>query len=318
MNDQLDCIVCGSCVVDMLCRPVDLERPIGKGVLHHADPVVLTGGGITINAGITMARLGMNIGVLSYVGDDAWGRVLRDLFRQEQVRDDWLTVHPSGATSTTVVAVDESGERSFFHCVGAPQLLDGRTILDQIDLLCQNRMLLLGYYSIMPNLEPELPNVFSQVRQGGCITAMDTAGDGGTMKPLDKILPHLDVYVPSFGEARHQTGHEDPEQIISAYRNCGAPGLLGVKLGLDGVLLGKADHSLVHIPALQAPNKVVDTTGAGDCFYAGLLTGLLKGLTVEDAGKLGVAAAAWSVTSVGGSTGGQDYAATARLAGLAD
>ena len=51
------------------------------------------------------------------------------------------------------------------------------------------------------------------------------------MQPLDRILPHLDVYVPSHNEATHQTGLTDPREIIETYRACGAPGLLGVKLG---------------------------------------------------------------------------------------
>ena len=38
------------------------------------------------------------------------------------------------------------------------------------------------------------------------------------MQPLDKILPHLDVYCPSHNEAEHQTGLSDPRAILDAYR----------------------------------------------------------------------------------------------------
>ncbi len=70
MSEQLDCVVIGSCVVDLICRPVDLNAPVGGGVLVQTDPLIITGGGIPNNAGITMARLGMRVGVLSYVGED--------------------------------------------------------------------------------------------------------------------------------------------------------------------------------------------------------------------------------------------------------
>ena len=83
-------------------------------------------------------------------------------------------------------------------------------------------MMLIGYYSLMPNLDPDLPETLAAIRQTGCRTAMDTAGDGGTMRPLDRILPHLDVYVPSHDEATHQTGETDPRKIIDVYRRCGA------------------------------------------------------------------------------------------------
>ena len=316
MPDAFDCIVCGSCVVDLLCRPVNLTKPIGEGVLHHADPVVLTGGGITLNCGITMARLGARVALLSYVGQDAWAPVVRNLLKDENVDDTLLAIRSDHATSTTFVAIDPTGERSFFHCVGAPRRLDAPAMLDHLDIFARSKMMLLGYYSIMPNLEPDLPEVFSRIRQTGCKTAMDAAGQGGAMSPLDAILPHLDVYVPSRGEAEHQTGLDDPQQIIAAYRDCGAPGLLGVKLGMDGVLLSPRPDHFIHINIATPPDKVIDTTGAGDSFYAGLLTGLINGLPVEEAGKLGAAAAACCVTCVGGCTGGRDYNFTAKLAGI--
>ncbi len=316
MPNQLDCIVCGSCVVDLLCRPVRLDQPIGAGVLHLTDAVVLTGGGITINAGVTMARLGLSTGVLSHVGDDEWAPVVRNLLKQESIDDSLLTVHPTGQTSTTVVAIDGSGERSFFHCVGAPKFLDAESLLKHLDVFANTTMLLLGYYSLMPLLEPDVPQVLERIREVGCKTALDAGGTGGTMEPLDRILPHLDLYVPSHGEAVHQTKLDDPQRIIEFYRGLGAPGLLGVKLGTRGVLLSPQKGEYVHVDAVKAPGPVVDTTGAGDSFFAGLIAGLVRGLSVEAAGRLGAAAAACCVTAVGGSTGGRDADFTYGLAGL--
>jgi len=314
---KYDCVVCGSCVIDLLCRPVDLAKPIGHGVLHEVGPMEVTAGGIVSNSGITMARLGMNVGAFSYVGDDAWGPVVRDIYRREGVDDSPLRVHPSGATSTTVVTIDPSGERSFLHCVGAPRQMTGKTLLNEMDLWRQARMLLLGYYSLMPNLEPDLPEAFAAVREAGCMTAMDAAGSGGTMQPLEQILPHLDVWVPSKAEAVNQTGEDDPEKIMAVYRGCGAPGIVGVKLGgADGVMLSGADGAAVYVPSCTPPGDVVDTTGAGDSFYAGLLTGLLRGMPLADAGRLGAAAAACCVTVLGGNAGGRCLADTAALAGL--
>ncbi|MBH07385.1 MAG: hypothetical protein CMJ20_13830 [Phycisphaeraceae bacterium] len=316
MAQKLDCVVCGSCVVDLLCRPVHLDQPIGAGVLHETDSVVLTGGGITLNAGVTMARLGMRVGLLSYVGNDAWAPIVQNLLKQEGIDDKLLSVHPTGKTSTTVVVIDQAGERSFFHCVGAPKLLDADALLEHLDVLAKAKMFLLGYYSLMPNLERQLPDVLKEIRAAGCKTALDTAGTGGGLQPLDRILPHLDIYVPSVSEAKNQTGIEDPRRMIDVYRDCGAPGLLGVKLGMDGVLLSPSVGEFIQIPITQPDGTVIDTTGAGDSFYAGLLTGLIQGLSVQDAGRLGSAAAACCVTAIGGATGGRNYAFTSRLAGL--
>ena len=314
---KLDCVVCGSCVLDFLCRPVSLTKPIGEGVLHHVDPIMPVGGGITLNSGFALARLGLKVGIFTYVGQDKWGPFIQQLCEAEGIDTQTLLTREGGATSTTFVAIDPSGERSFFHCVGATKLMDGDLYRGHMDRFRSSRMALLGYYSMFGDkLEADLPEVLKEIRAQGCQTAMDAAGDGGRMSPLDRMLPHLDVYVPSHGEAMHQTGREDPRQIIAAYRDCGAPGILGVKLGTKGVMLSPKKGEYLEVGICAPPGDVVDTTGAGDNFYAGLLAGLLKGLDLEKAAKLGAAAAACCVTSLGGSTGGRDYATTAKLAGI--
>jgi sugar/nucleoside kinase (ribokinase family) len=195
--------------------------------------------------------------------------------------------------------------------------MDKRMFLENLDLFARSRMTLFGYYSLMPNLEPDLPEIFAAIRQTGCRTALDAAGDGGTMQPLDRILPHLDVYVPSRAEAMHQTGTSDPQAIIETYRAHGAPGLVGVKLGSDGALLSPVPGQFEKISQIEPPGPLVDTTGAGDCFYAGLLAGLLRGMSVAQAGRLGAATGACCVTALGASAGLRDYEETALLARLA-
>lgn len=317
MTNAIDCVLCGSCVADIMVRPVPLETAIGGGKLLHVDPIQLTTGGIVSNAGIAMAKLDMRVAAFSYVGNDHWASAIRDRYQQEGVLIDRLLVHPTGATSTTAALVDSSGERSFAHCVGAPRNMDREMFLDHMDLFARSRMTLIGYYSLMPNLERDLAEILAAIRETGCHTALDAAGDGGRMQPLDELLPHLDVYVPSRAEATHQTGETDPRAIIQCYRGYGAKGLLGVKLGDQGALLSPAEGQFLAIPAVQPPGPVVDTTGAGDCFYAGLLCGLLRGMTAEQAGRLGAATGACCVTGLGATAGLRSFSETAQLAGLA-
>lgn len=317
-DKTFDCVLCGSCVVDMLVRPVPLDTPIGGGKLIQVDPIEVTTGGIVSNAGIALARLGMKVAAFSLVGADEWASVIRRRYVEEGIDIDRLKTLAGSATSTTAVLIDPTGERSFGHCVGAPKQMTKALFLDNLDWFAQSRMMLLGYYSLMPNLERELADVLAAIRETGCQTALDAAGDGGGLQPLDQLLPHLDVYVPSLAEARHQTGKSDPAAIIDVYRGCGAPGILGVKLGTDGALLSPREGEYVKIDPVPAPGPVVDTTGAGDCFYAGLLTGLLRGRSVPDAGRLAAATGACCVTGLGASAGLRDFAETARLAGLRD
>jgi sugar/nucleoside kinase (ribokinase family) len=316
MTKDFDCVLCGSCVADLLVRPVPLEVPIGGGKLLLTQPIEITTGGIVSNSGIAMARLGMKTAAFTYVGNDDWAGLIRRRLEKEGVDCSRLATHPTGATSASAVLIDPSGERSFAHCVGAPKLMDRKLFFENLDLFARSRMMLIGYYSLMPNLERDLPEVLAAIRNTGCQTALDAAGDGGTMQPLDRILPHVDVYVPSYDEGLHQTGQKDPQKIIDAYRACGAPGLLGIKLGSKGAMLSPAAGQYISITTVSPPGPVVDTTGAGDCFFAGLLTGLLKGFDAEHSGRLAAATGACCVTGYGATAGIRDYAETAQLAGV--
>jgi sugar/nucleoside kinase (ribokinase family) len=314
MTKDIDCIVSGSCVVDVLVRPVELDAPIGGGRLIRSEPLVLTTGGIVSNSGITLARLGMRVAAFSYVGADPWADVIRRSYAAEGIDAASLITRPDSATSTSAVLIDPRGERSFVHCVGAPQLLDATAFRAQADLFRRSRWMLLGYYPLLPNLIDDLPGVLAEIRAAGCLTALDAAGDGGEMGPLAKLLPHLDLYVPSLAEARHQTGEDDPRKILATYRDAGASKLIGVKLGSRGALLSSVPGEFVEVAAVAPPGAIVDTTGAGDCFLGGLIAGLHRGLSVADAGRLAAAAGACCVTGLGATSAIRDYNATAALA----
>ncbi len=316
MNKDFDCVLCGSCVADLLVRPVPLDTPIGPGRLLLTDPVEVVTGGIVCNSGIALARLGMKAAAFSYVGRDDWGQLIRRRLEDERVDCDRLLTHPTAATSTTAVLISPGGERSFAHCVGAPKLIDKTLLLNNLDLFARSRMMLVGYYSLMPQLEADLPEVFAAIRETGCRTALDAAGDGGAMQPLDRILPHLDLYVPSLDEAVRQTGQTDPRRIIDVFRGCGSPGLLGLKLGSKGALLSPAAGQYIETTAATPPGPVCDTTGAGDSFLAGLIAGLLRGLDTATAGRLAAATGACCVTGLGATAGLLDFDQTAAIAGL--
>ena len=176
--------------------------------------------------------------------------------------------------------------------------------------------MLLGYYPLLPHLIDDLPEVLATLRKLGCLTALDAAADGGTLEPLAPSLPHLDLYVPSHGEATNQTGQSDPESILRSYRELGAPGILGVKLGAQGALLSPQPDEYIEVPPVAPPGEVIDTTGAGDCFLAGLLTGILRDMSLADAGRLAAAVGACCVAAMGATPGVRSFDETARLAEL--
>ncbi len=314
-NKKFDCVVVGNCCADILLGPMQLN---GLEVDQYVelDPVKVVTGGIVSNSGIAMARMGMRVAGLSYLGDDQWAPIVQDALTNGGVNTDYVTVLPDNTTSTTAILIDQSGEHCIAHAPGADNLVEGKLILDNLSLFQNTRMVLIGYYGLLHSLMNDLPEILPALRDAGCQVALDAAATGGTMQPLDRILPHLDIYVPSLTEGIAQTGQTDPKKIVECYRDVGAVGIVGVKLGSKGALLSSEPGKTSHIPVAIPPGPVVETIGAGDSFYAGLLTGLLHGMNVEDAGRLAAAAGACCVTARGASTGIRDFRQTARIAGL--
>ena len=161
--------------------------------------------------------------------------------------------------------------------------------------------------------EPAFAEAVAVVKAAGCLVAAETGGSGGDLASLAPALPAIDIYVPSLDEAVHQTGMHDPREIIGCYRSHGAAGLVGVKLGTRGAILSPKVGEFIEIPCIAAPGPVADTTGAGDSFVAGLLAGILRGMTVREAGLLGAATAACCVTGLGATAGLRSFEDTLRL-----
>lgn len=313
---SLDCVVCGTCVADVLVRPVPLEIPVGPGRLFHVDPLEVTTGGIVCNTGVALRRLGAAVDAVALVGDDLWGGEIVGQLAAQGVGTTGVERRPAAATSTTAVLIDQGGERSFAHHVGVAAAFDVDLLRRHQPLLRRSRFAVLGYVGLLPAVESRLAEGVAVLREAGCWVVVETGGAGGALADIAAALPGIDVFVPSLDEAARHAGSDDPREIIACYRRHGAVGLVGVKCGARGSVLSPAAGRVIDVPCVAAPGPVIDTTGAGDSFLAGLVLGLARGMPVESAARLGAATAACCVTRAGATAGLRDFDVTMRLAGL--
>lgn len=313
-ENDVEVIVCGLATVDIVVRPVPLSIPLERAKLRIADNIKLTTGGLVSNSGVALARWGIQTVALACLGNDSWADVIRKQYQSAGLATTHLIEHPTAATSATIVLVDPDGERSFLFETGASAHLDRTSILDRIALFRGSRWMLYGYYALFPELDQQLPEILSSVQSTGCRVALDTAGSGGSLEPLREILPFVDLYLPNLKEATHQTGSSDPQAIFSTYRDCGATGIIGLKLGDQGAILSPANNEFLQIEPISPPGPVLDTTGAGDSFNAGLLAGLLRGLSLDSAGRIAAAAGSCCVSELGATAGLRDWKSTCQLA----
>jgi sugar/nucleoside kinase (ribokinase family) len=298
----LDAVVAGLSVVDVIGRPVNLRKPPKPGGLQSIDSITMTTGGNVPNVGIDLAKLGFRVGAVTRVGNDTFGGFLRSQLEMHGITSAGLVLDDTRQTSSTIVGVDRNGERTFFHTRGCMENFRVEDLLAHIDVVRRGRILVFGYYGLLPECDSHLGRLFRAVHvKTGIPVLLDTAGSPRRdERMLRSFLPHVDYFIPSYDEAAVITGETAPARIVAALMDAGAPGVVGVKLGAEGCYIswrGKAKR----IPARKV-RRVVDATGAGDAFVSGFVAGLLRGADPFLAAKLGNAVAASSLSAVGAST----------------
>ena len=91
---------------------------------------------------------------------------------------------------------------------------------------------------------------------------------------LQSTLEATDILIVSQGEAETLTGRSDPNEACRTLTLLGPKAIL-LTLGNRGVLVAERNNPIL-IPAIPVEH-VVDTTGAGDAFSAGVIVGLMEG-----------------------------------------
>lgn len=299
----------GLIVADVIGEPVDLRNPPPPGGLVQVRSVTLTTGGNVCNTSIAMAKLGMDAAAAGLVGQDVLGAAMIERLKQEGVDCDAVFTTPKAQTSATVVAVEPGGERVFFHTPGVSTLIDAEAFRKCFPIFARCQWVQVGYFGLLPSLTHDLPGLLQELRAFAPQTriALETVNPPASWALLEPILPHLDLFAPSRTEAAVLTGETDPAKMVAAFRRHMKQGLIGIKLDVEGCYLDDGRRTFV-VPSYKI--DVVDTTGAGDTWFAGLLTGLCRGMSLEQTGRLANRAAADCCTALGASTGVKSFEQT--------
>ena len=121
------------------------------------------------------------------------------------------------------------------------------------------------------------------------------------MNKIGGVLPYLDWFMPSLEEARELSGKDSPPEIADIFVKKGVKNIV-IKLGADGCYVCPQSGVCFTVPAYKV-SSVVDTSGAGDAFCAGFLTGLLNKWDFRQCAEFANAVAAHCVMAIGTTTG---------------
>ncbi|MEW6360477.1 MAG: sugar kinase [Planctomycetota bacterium] len=294
-----DVVCLGIFVADALGRPIDTIPE--KARLQLFDRMELHTGGCAVNTGIAMAKLGTNVGVIGKVGDDGFGDFLIKELQAVGVDTRGVVRDKEASTSFTFIMIASDGERRFLHTMGA----NATFCIDDVnmDIVKEAKLLHVAGTYLMSTFDgKQTAEVLKQAKVAGVTTSLDTAYNDRLKDWLGVIKPsfqYIDYFLPSIEEAERISGQKTPQDIAKFFRDNGCKNV-GLKLGREGCYV-RTDDAEVRAPIYKV--KTVDSSGAGDCWIAGFLTGVLKGWDVEKAARFGNAAAAHCVQAIGCTAG---------------
>ena len=294
-----DVVSLGILVADTMGKPIDHIPAEDRLALF--EKMELHIGGCAANTGIALVRLGASVKVVGKTGADGFADFIVNTLRANGVDAENVVRDPSVSTAFTFAMISSAGKRRFLHSMGA----NASFCLADIDLntLDNAKILHVAGTYLMPRFDgADTAELLRQAKAKGLITSLDTAFNDRIedwQRVISPCLPHIDYFLPSIEEAEKITGQTDPKQMALALKQQ-CPGVVGIKLGEDGFLL-RTDQVEKVFPPYKV--RVVDTSGAGDCFVAGFLRGVLEGWEAERCARFGNAVASHCIQAIGCTTG---------------
>ncbi|QQE13824.1 carbohydrate kinase family protein [Planctomycetota bacterium] len=334
--------VAGHVCLDVIPQ-FDQNRALGDapifepGSLLKVGPALQSTGGVVSNTGLALHKLGIPVTLMGKIGDDLFGHEIIKQFKDVAPHlADNMIVSKDQPTSYSVVIDPPGVDRMFLHCPGANDTFSPDDL--DTDALKDIALFHFGYPPIMKTMYENhgnnLASLMQRVKQTNTITSLDMcsvdpeseAGKISWEALLANVLPHVDLFLPSYDEIAFMLGYEVPKndkdictkqlnEIASKLISLGSSVII-LKLGKQGLYLRTTDNAQAIEKLNLDPSwvgrevyspchyvKPVGATGAGDCTIAGFLAAVTIGQDPQKAASTATAVGAFSVLSMD-ATGG--------------
>ena len=282
-----------------------------------SDIALHCGGGCT-NVLFNLAKLDKNLPLFlsGAVGKDAEGQFILQQAKAHQVNIDAVSEAALPTSFTDVMINKQTGERTFFHYVGAMSLYGQKQILT---INNQAKIAHIAYLPLLPALldTEALTNIFHYLHEQGFLISIDLVSVNNKdifRQYIRPALPYVDFAIINDVEAKILTDNDD---LPSNKDNI-------LKLTEQILQLGVKHTAIVHypewavgcnrngeqvaVPSYWVEKKdIISTLGAGDAFCAGVLYGLHQQMSLQEVLKLGHTLAYFNLFSLSATDGAISY-----------
>lgn len=267
----------------------------------HFDEVVFQGGGSVINSAKVLAELGGGKACLTgIVGNDKEGhKFIQHVNDIGLVTANDFLRHTGLPTGKALIFITQDGERTIRTYLGASQKIEPGDV--QNDAVKDSDWVFIEGY-LLGNQERGIETVYRAIelaKKAGKKIAFTLSAEfipEYYPKETEYVVSNTDLLFANSKEGMAFTGKQTWDETFEELKSRGLDVVLSN--GADGVLIAYGGERNIYVPA-EKDVKVVDTTGAGDALAGGFFAAILKGLSAEEAGKLGVKSAARVISHVG-------------------
>jgi sugar/nucleoside kinase (ribokinase family) len=214
-------------------------------------------------------------------------------------------------TASTFIVRAEDEDRRFIHSLGVAATFSGEHI--SAELIPENGIMLVGGYLKLGAWNDEvLADLMRRARQRGCTVVLNVCiaqGSGVDPSRCLHLLEHVDVFVPNEDEACILTGETILARQAKILRQAGA-GVVVITRGDQGLYADNGEQ-IIEMGIFQVP--VVDPSGCGDCFTAGLIAALTREWDMVRVLEFASAVGAIGATALGCTDGVPPFAAVERF-----
>ncbi len=308
----LDVLGIGNAIVDVLAETDDAfltAEGIAKGGMTLIDTdragslysrmpagIEMSGG----SAANTMAGIASLGGACAYIGkvaQDQLGEVFAHDIRAIGVGFDTAPLIGGEPTARCLILITPDAQRSMNTFLGASSFLSTDDL--DADLIRSAQVTYLeGYLFDRPEAKAAFFAAAKIAHDAGrkvALTLSDTFCVARHHAEFTQLVDHVDILFANEGEALALTGESDFRAAVGAL--AGRCPIVCVTNGAVGSVITNYDK--LHIIAAEPIERLVDTTGAGDLYAAGVLYGITAGLDLPAAGRIGSIAAAEAIGHVG-------------------
>ncbi len=281
------------------------------GDLAAAEHFTKRAAGAELNVAIGLARLGLKVGWVSRLGDDAFGRFICQQLDREGINRQQVSVdntRPTGFQLKSKVDDGSDPQVDYFRKGSAAGALSPADF--NHDYFSSARHLhLSGVAAALTDSSLELcHHAARKMKSAGKTISFDPnlrpvlwSGKQRMVEQLNRLAQYANWVLPGIAEGEVLTGYRQPESIADFYLDMGVSTVV-IKTGSNGAWYKTAKGDSGQVAAVSTP-KVVDTVGAGDGFAVGIISALLEGKSLQQAIRRGNKIGSLAIQAIGDSEG---------------